>query len=92
MYFCYIQKNRYMEIQVFLSRINQLPEAVRLQLFDYATYLFQKYIPTQDDSVLSEEGKQFLDKRIQEHQKNFEKAKTAEEIEQAIIKKYGYEL
>ena len=88
-----------MEAQIIISKFEMLPESVQQQIVDYVDFLTDKYLKIlhkkpkkNNDFVLTDEIKDLLNESILHHDKNPEKAKTAEEVLTYIAKKYDYEL
>lgn len=74
-----------------LQKISSLPEAVQSQLLDYIEFLLLKY-QAEDSSVveegeLTEYGKQFLDKRLDDA----EKSDSWQNVKQRLYQRKNWE-
>ena len=88
-----------MNTQLIIDKIELLPENIQQQIVDYIDFLTNKYLKTlkteleaNENTELSDELKDLLDKRIAHHEKNKFKAKDAMDVLNDIAQKYGYEL
>jgi len=92
-----------MNTELLIDRFSVLPEHLQIQVFDYIEFLIEKYVPentfptieqpeNEAQQEISPELKDFLEARIASHENNKEGALSYQELEEKLIKKYGYEL
>lgn len=89
-----------MDSKIILNKFELLPEHVQFQVLDYIDFLASRYLKSvakelnnnEKEVELSEELKELLDKRVEHHEKNKYKAKSATDVLNDIAKEYGYEL
>jgi len=88
-----------MNVELVVQRFTLLPENLQNQAFDYIEYLISKYLINEDveqkqnvQEELTPELKTFLEKRLADYRKNPEKVMAWEEMENRLLKKFGYEV
>ncbi len=84
-----------MEADLILSKMELLPEVLRIQVIDYIDFLTNRYISEDIETFedeLTDEMKIFLDERIAYHNENPEKAMSGDEFLNKMAQKYNYEL
>ncbi len=88
-----------MKTEVILDKIKLLPENLQQQVMDYVDFITNKYlkelvsdVENETDLEINDSLKELLDNRVEHHELNKYKAKSAMDVINDIAQKYGYEL
>ena len=92
-----------MNTHIAIKKLKTLPDNLQLQIFDYIDFLCFKHFEmsnyeketnqdNQNNFILTDDVKSFLDKRIAMHEANPQNVKPWEEVINRIAKKHNYEL
>ncbi len=83
-----------MKNELVLEQFNILPLNLQKQVLDYIDFLTKKHInkTQRNDDEISDEIKELLKNRIEDHKKKSKNAVSWEKLEEKYEKQYGYEI